>query len=317
MRFAARGDAVVLAARDATALQILANALRRSGADVIAVPADVSIERDVDHLAAEAMIRYGRIDVWVNDAAVSVWGTLEETPVEDYRRLIDVNVMGVLYGMRAALRVMRAQNGGTIINVGSVESERALPLQSAYAATKHAVKGMTDALRVELQAEKSPIQVTLILPASINTPLFRHARSRMGVEPMPIPPVYEPAAVAEAIVFAADHRRRQIVVGGAGKGFIVAEKLAPGLFDRFMAARGNYIRKQQSGRAAVRADNLDLPSGAPSGTRGPFGKRAHQRSVYTEMFEQRRAAAPLALVALAVGAALIFRRTLARRVGID
>ena len=161
------------------------------------VVTDVSEWPQVERLANEATKTFGRIDTWVNNAAVSMYTTVEQMTPKEIDRVIQVILMGQIYGMKTALPIMKRQNSGTIINVALALAKRSVPLQSAYCAAKHGIKGFTESLRLELEHEKSGIQVTLIMPSSRNTPLFNHARSKMSVKPQPIPPIYEPRVVAE------------------------------------------------------------------------------------------------------------------------
>ena len=187
------------------------------------------------------------------------------------------------------------------MNVGSALSERAVPLQSAYVATKHAVAGFaSEALRLELAHDEAGIDVVLILPSSTNTPLFAWARSKLGVQPMPIPPVYEPGAVAEAICHAAEHGGREIVVGGWGKLLTLAQRVSPSLLDRYMLQGGRAFREQQTQRADDRRDNLFEASTGEGATTGDFGDGAKPSSVYTELFELH----PMRKRAVAIGAVL-------------
>lgn len=161
--------------------------------------------------------------------------------------------------MKVALPHLVRQNGGTIINVASALAKRSVPLQSAYCAAKHGIKGFTESLRMELQHEHPDIHVTLILPSSINTPLFHHARSKIGVLPKPMPPIYEPQAVAESILFAAEHPRREIVVGGAGKMLEIGEALSPSLLDWYMVRNGKMFKQQRTKQPDDGQDNLFAP----------------------------------------------------------
>src|SRR3954447_10634076 len=256
-----KGAAVVLAARNREALDNAAAETERAGGRALAVVTDVAEWDQVQALAAAAVQRFGRIDTWVNDAAISAYGTVEQMEVDEIQRIVQVNLMGQVHGMKAALAQMREQGGkGTIINVASALAERAVPLQAAYCATKHGIKGFTEALRVELEHEHSGITITLVLPSSINTPLFAHARSKLGVKPMPIPPIYEPRVVAEALVFACVHPRREIVVGGAGKALVLGERLSASLLDRYMLFRGQMFNKQKTTQPDDGQDNLFQPS---------------------------------------------------------
>jgi len=202
LEFARRGAKVVLAARNGEALDTLVGEVERLGGMAVAVPTDVSDYRQLTELASRAVERFGRIDTWVNNASVSTYGTVEQMDVEEIRRVIEVNLLGEIYGMKAALPHLR-RTGGTMINVSSTLGKRAVALQAAYCAAKHGVVAFGEALRLELRHAKVPVAVVDVLPSSINTPLFEHARSKLGVLPQPIPPIYEPRVVAEAIVGAA------------------------------------------------------------------------------------------------------------------
>ncbi|HEX2462855.1 MAG TPA: SDR family oxidoreductase, partial [Vicinamibacterales bacterium] len=191
-RGAARAGArVVLAARNEADLRHAVDAIRREGGRASYVVADVANVEQVNGVAAAAVAEFGRIDTWVNNAAVSLYGRLVEMPLEEMRRQFDVNYWGQVHGCRAALPYLRSE-GGAIINVGSALSDRAIPLQGNYCAAKHALKAFTDALRMELEEAAIPISVTLVKPASIDTPFFEKARTHLGVEPQPVPPVYAP-----------------------------------------------------------------------------------------------------------------------------
>jgi NAD(P)-dependent dehydrogenase (short-subunit alcohol dehydrogenase family) len=255
---AKRGARLVLAARNGEELNRIASELEQAGAQVLAVPTDISDSAAVDALREAALRRFGRIDTWINNAAVSIYGKLHQLELEEARRLFDVNFWGVVHGSRAAVRALR-EHGGTLINVGSVLSDRSMPIQGMYAASKHAVKGYTDALRMEVEMEKLPIQVTLIKPATIATPYTEHARSHLSEAPSNPPPSYAPEIVADAILFCAEHKRRDFVVGGFGKFYSLLETFAPRLADYFMEF--TMERASHSGRPKEEAgDNLYQPA---------------------------------------------------------
>jgi hypothetical protein len=200
--------------------------------------------------------------------------------------VVSVNLLGQMHGSKVAASRMARRGSGAIINVGSALSERAVPLQAAYVASKHGVAGFTEALRLELMETSPGIDVVLILPSSINTPLFNFARSKVGgVMPMPVPPVYEPRAVAEAIAHAAEHGGREIVVGGWGKLLIVGQRLSSSLLDRYMVQGHRMISQQKTDRPDDRRDNLFDPSTGPGSTRGEFGDGAKPVSLYTRELE--------------------------------
>ncbi|MBY4896076.1 SDR family oxidoreductase [Cupriavidus sp. AU9028] len=232
-RAAQRGAKLVLAARSAEVLHRLAEELRESGAEVITVAADVGNLDEVKALAQAAIERFGGFDTWVNNAGVTVYGRHSEVPVEDQRKLFDTNYWGTVHGSLVAAAHLR-ERGGAIINIGSEASDVPLPLQSAYAASKHAVKGFTDSLRLELEQERAPISVTLIKPAALDTPFAAHAKNYLEVEPDLPPPVYDPELAAEAILYAAEHPRRDMFVGAASKAMSSMAYHMPGVYDRVM-----------------------------------------------------------------------------------
>lgn len=256
--FAQHGAKVVLAARNVVGLQEVANTISTMGtqAEVLVVPTDVGDWEQVQRLAEQTISVFGRIDTWVNDAGVGVYATAADTSIEEIHQVIQTNFMGVVHGVKAALPHMQTQHRGTIINVGSIESQLSLPYNSAYAASKHAIKGYTEALRMELEHAKSGINVTLIMPAAINTPFFNHALSKLGVLPRPAGPVYTPEMVAEAIVYAAEHPQRDVTVGGGGKLFAAMKRAAPSLTDKLMTAGGTMFRAQESDRPDNGTDTL-------------------------------------------------------------
>ncbi len=246
--FGKAGAKVVLAARNVVGLQEVADAIREMGGDALVVPTDVADWAQVERLAHSTLSAFGRIDTWINDAGVGVYATAGDTSVEETQQVMQTNFMGMVHGVKAALPFMQTQKSGTIINVGSVESQVGLPFNSAYAASKHAIKGYTEALRMELEHAHSGINVTLIMPAAMNTPFFNHALSKLGVLPRPAGPVYKPELVAEAIVYAAEHPQRDVYVGGGGKLFGALEHISPTLADKFMTTGGTMFRAQESSR---------------------------------------------------------------------
>lgn len=294
---AKRGARLVLAARSEDALDELTQEIIADGGDAIYVDADVSNQEDVREIARVAQDEYGGFDTWVNGAAISIYGTLEETPVEEMRQLFDVNVWGVVYGSLEAANHMR-NRGGAIINIGSVLSDRAVLLQGSYSASKHAVKGFTDALRIELEEEDAPVSVTLIKPSAIDTPYPQHAKNHMDKEASLPSPVYAPETVARAILHAAEHSDREVTVGGGGKGLAVLGRFAPDLMDTIMEMM--FIGEQQRNRR----QNFDEENGldGPSGTleeRGRYKGHVSETSLYTRL-RQRRDGPHVAIIGLAV-----------------
>lgn len=232
-RAAARGARLVLVARNEDALRQLTFELSKKGGEVIHVVADVGIEEDMRRVARSAVERFGGFDTWINNAGISIFGRSEDVSLEDQRRLFQTNFWGVVHGSLVAAEHLKKQ-GGAIINLGSEVSDRAVPLQGIYSASKHAVKGFTDSLRLELEEEGAPVAVTLIKPAAVDTMFIGHAKNYLAVEPRLPPPIYAPDVVADAILHAAEHFRRDIFVGGAAKLMSSGAHYAPRVMDSYM-----------------------------------------------------------------------------------
>ncbi len=226
----ARGARVVLTARNADALATIVDELTAQGGQAVAAAADVANRDELQRVADTAIQRFGGFDTWVNNAGVSIYGRLFEVGEADSRRMFDTNFWGMVNGSLIAREHLRSR-GGTLITIGSVASDQAIPLQGMYSATKHAVKAFTEAFRIELEDEGAPISVTLIKPAGIDTPFPQHARNYMDVEPKLPPPVYPAEEVANAILHAATRPAREIYVGGGGKMMSALGKLAPRAMD--------------------------------------------------------------------------------------
>lgn len=251
---AARGARVVLAARDREALANLAEEIRADGGDAVHCVADVAQQDEVRQIAETAIRSFGGFDTWINNAGVSIYGKIEDTPLADHRRLFETNYWGVVNGSLAALPHLR-KHGGALINVGSAVSDRAIPLQGAYSATKHAVKGFTDALRMEVEADGAPVSVTLIKPAAIDTLYEEHAKNLLDVEPSNPPPVYAPELVAKAILHAAQTPVRDLFVGSGAKLFSLADTFAPRITD-FVMERALTRATRSGGPRQMRHDAL-------------------------------------------------------------
>jgi short-subunit dehydrogenase len=228
-----QGARVVVAARSEKPIRELCDQIRDSGGQARYVVADVTREQDLRRLAAEAVGHYGGFDTWVNNAGVSIFGKVLDTPLDDARKLFETNFWALAHGSRIACEHLR-HRGGALINIGSVVSDRAVPLQGFYSASKHAVKAYTDTLRMELEKEGAPVSVTLIKPTSIDTPYTRHAENLMENEPDLPPPVYHPEMVAGAILKAAEKPVRDIFVGSGAKFITAMETLSPALADKYM-----------------------------------------------------------------------------------
>ena len=250
---AERGARVVLSARTREALAQSVDEIKQAGGEAVFVEADVSKREDLERVAATALDRFGRIDTWVNNAGVGIWGLIDEVSEADMRQLFETNFWGTVYGSQIAARHLRAE-GGAIINIGSLTSDRAFPVQGIYSASKLAMKGFTDALRMELEHEGAPISVTLIKPASIGTPMPQHVKDYHGQEPKFPPPVYAPEDVAKTILHAAETPVRDAFIGGGARAVSLLGQLAPSLLD-WISAR--FLVPAQFGtEQATRTDNL-------------------------------------------------------------
>jgi NAD(P)-dependent dehydrogenase (short-subunit alcohol dehydrogenase family) len=308
LQLAQHGATVVAAARNAEALETLTAEVERLGGTITTVSTNVSQWEQMQALAQRAVEEYGRIDTWVNGAAVSLYGAVADLDVADIDRVLDVILRGQIYGMKAALEVMQPAGTGTIINVASALGVRSLPLQSAYCAAKHGVRGFSQSLRMELEHQQLPISVCTVLPSSINTPLFTHARSRMGVKPKPVPPIYEPSVVAGAILAVAQRPQAEVVVGGGGKMLTLLERFTPRLADKLLLGPGKTWSKQRTEQPDDGVDNLFQASTGPGAVTGEFSGTAKSSSIYTEVFELHPERIRYALAAAALLGYRMLRR---------
>jgi NAD(P)-dependent dehydrogenase (short-subunit alcohol dehydrogenase family) len=286
LAFAAEGARVVCAARGTEGLDTVVGEIRQQGGAAVAAPTDIADPVAVRSLAEVAEREYGRIDTWVNVAAVGVWGRVEDITDAEFERVMRVNFLGHVHGVHAALPALRRAGGGTIIGVSSVEGVRAVPLQAPYAASKFALRALYDCLRSELAQDGEPIAVTTILPASVDTPFFEHARSKLGVMVEPPPPVYAPEVVAASIVHAAQHPRREVPVGGAAAALILAQRLSPALTDALLSLRLFGKASQRTDRPDNGVDNLDSPVDGPGQVHGSFPGTVLRHSPFTRLIGQ-------------------------------
>ena len=268
MAAAEQGARLVLAARAGQALDEICQRIKAGGGQAIYVVADIGKREQVEHIAEAAIQKFGRIDTWVNDAGVSIYGRLDEVSDEDNRRLFDTNFWGVVYGSLAALPHLKRQ-GGALINVGSEVSDAVVPLQGMYSASKHAVKGFTDALRVEIEEiDEAPVSITLIQPTAVNTPYPTHARNYMDKEAKLPTPQIDPEKVAEAILKAAVKPERDVKVGATAVINTLTAKLAPGLGDKMSAKQAD---RQQLDRPPVNPEGALYKAGGTGHIHGPGG----------------------------------------------
>lgn len=231
LQFAKRGAQVAVAARSKDGLASLVAEIQTAGGEAIAVPADVAEFDQVNAIAEATVAAFGRIDTWVHNAAAGMVAPFATMTLEEFRRVIDVTLMGQVHGAKAALPHLKQTGQGSFIAISSMEGRRALPLQSAYSAAKHGLEGFLEALRVELEHEGHSINITSIKPAVINTPFYNHARTKLGVKPTGIPPYYDPRLVTDAILMAAEHPMRDYIVGDVGRLLDLSQRLSPGLMD--------------------------------------------------------------------------------------
>lgn len=299
------GARVVMAARNARDLEAQAEAIRREGGEAIAAPTDVTEYEQVEQLARVAVETYGAIDTWISSAAVSLYATFEESSLDDFRRIVETNFFGQVNCAKVALPLLE-HSGGALICIGSALSDRGVPLQGAYCASKHALKGWIDALRVELHQRGSKVRVTLIKPSSINTPLFNKAKTQMGVMPQPIPPIYPPELAAEVILHAAAGNERDAFVGGAGKFLSVAEKISPRLVDLHQTRKGFEAQKTDWPKSATAPNNLYEPVEHDGGVHGDFLDRTESVSYYHSIATHTSGVAMLG-AGVALGAAAAVR----------
>jgi short-subunit dehydrogenase len=299
---ARRGARVVLTSRNEEDLRRACNEIRSQGGRAVYVVADVTDAAAVERVAEVAIQEFGGFDTWVNNAGVSIYGRLTEVPLEDKRRLFDTNFWGTVNGCRTAVKHLRSR-GGTIINIGSIVSDLAIPLQGMYSASKHAVKGYTDALRMELEHDEVPVWVTLVKPGSINTPFVEHARNYMEKEPMLPPPVYAPEVVASAILTCAEKRVREITVGGGGRMMTVLGSLAPRTRDLYME-RALFDQQQDHQGVVQSQDSLYEPKRDGSAS-GPYPGHVMRSSAYTRaMLSDAARVLPFVAAGLVLAASL-------------
>ena len=302
-RAAQRGARLVLAARSKDALEQLTNEIRSDGGEAVYVVADVSDPTDVHKIAQAAQDTLGGFDTWVNNAGISIYGKLEDIPIEDMRALFETNFWGVVYGSLEAVKHLKARGGGALINLGSTVSDRSLLLQGIYSASKHAIKGFTDALRMEVEHEGAPVSVTLVKPSAIDTPYPHHAKNYMDKEASLPPPVYAPDVVARAILSCATHPQRDLFVGAGGRQMAALGYHAAGLMDTIMEKVFVGQQKKESPPRFREQSGLDNPSGHLE-ERGGYEGHVAQSSLYTQASLHPVLAGAAALASAGLAAAL-------------
>jgi NAD(P)-dependent dehydrogenase (short-subunit alcohol dehydrogenase family) len=307
---AEEGVKVGLLARTTEALEAAAREVRERGSDAIVLPVDVSDATAVDQAADRVVAEWGTLDIWVNDAMISVFAPAIEITAAEFRRVTEVNYLGYVYGTLAALRHMRRRNSGVILQIGSALAYRSIPLQSAYCASKAATRGFTDSLRSELIRERSNVAITMLHLPAVNTPQFEVVRSRLPDHPQPVPPIYQPEVIARAAVEAVLRPRREMWIGWSTAMAIIGQRFVPGFLDRYLAKRAweSQVTKQLPAGHPLKHgdDNVDTPIPGDRGAHGPFDARA--RSWSSQMWLRRRAGW-LALAGALAGAFVMASRS--------
>ena len=302
---AGRGAKLVLTSRNEEALKAVHADLTTKGASVAYAVADVADHLALQGVADLAIERFGGFDTWVNNAGVSIFGSIAKTPIEDQRRLFETNYWGLVNGSLIAAEHFRTRaGGGAVINVGSVLGDVAMPLQGAYSASKHAVKGFTQALRLEMIGQSAPVSVTLIKPSAVDTPYKDHARNLTGMAVRNPPPVYGASLAAQAILYAAEHRVRELTVGGGGRALAILGAVAPFLAEPLVAWAAPGLTRDGSGRRQALVDNLYAP-GQDLRERS-FQKAVRESSLYTTAQMRPKTTLTLAVIA-GLAASLAFR----------
>jgi NAD(P)-dependent dehydrogenase (short-subunit alcohol dehydrogenase family) len=306
--FARRGAAIGLLARGRAGLEAARREVEALGGRALPIPTDVADAQQVESAADAVERAFGPIDVWVNNAMASVFSPVKEMTGEDFARVTQVTYLGTVYGTLAALRRMLPRDRGSIVQVGSALAYRGIPLQSAYCAAKHAIQGFCDSLRAELLHDRSGVRLTMVQLPAMNTPQFEWVKSRLGHRAQPVPPIYQPEVAADAIVWASEHDRREIYVGGSTVAAIVGNKIAPGIGDRYLARNGYTSQQTDEPEPTDRPDNLWHPvdDARDFGAHGRFGDRAITSSSQVWLTEHRRVVGAVALLA-AAGAMLYVR----------
>jgi len=307
--FGSRHAAVGLLARDPERLDHARAEIEALGGRALALPTDVADPQAVEAAAAQVEQRFGPIDVWVNNAMVSVFSPVRQMRADEYRRVTEVTYLGTVHGTLAALERMLPRDRGVIIQIGSALAYRAIPLQSAYCAAKHAIQGFTESLRSELEHDRSRVRVTMLQLPAVNTPQFDWVRSRLPHRAQPVPPVFQPEVIAEMVVWAAEHEREEMYLGWPAVKAIVANRIAPRLLDRYLARTGYASQQTDQPEDPARADNLWQPVTADVAAHGRFDAIARDTSAQMWLSRHRRALAAVGLGAVVLGMTAGHRRT--------
>jgi NAD(P)-dependent dehydrogenase (short-subunit alcohol dehydrogenase family) len=295
--FAALGARVALIARDTQGLAAARREMESAGGVGLEICVDVSDAESLFAAVAEIEDALGPLDIWVNNAMATVFGPFHEVSPAEFKRVTEVTYLGTVNGTAAALARMRPRGTGTIVQVSSALAYRGIPLQAAYCGAKHAVRGFTESVRCELLHDRSSVRLVLVDLPAVNTPQFDWSRSRMPRKAQPVPPIFQPEVAAEGIVWAALHGVRELRVGGPTTATIVANAIAPGILDRYLARTGYRSQLTEEPETLGKADNLFTPVDRDAGAHGRFDDRAHGRSFQLWLATHRKAVASTAMVA--------------------
>jgi short-subunit dehydrogenase len=298
-KFASEGAKIGLIARGRKGLEAAAQEVRDAGGEALVLPVDVANYDQVESAASSVEDAFGPIDVWVNDAMVTVYAEFLDIEPDEFRRATEVSYLGMVWGTRVALKRMVPRDRGSLVQVCSAMSYRGIPLQSPYCGAKHACKGFTESIITELLHHKSKVQVSMIQLPGLNTTQFTWGRTKLPKQTMPVPPIYQPEVAADAIHYAAHHKRRQVYVGLPTVMNIIGERVAPWLLDRFLAKTGYKNQMTDQDLDPKAHDNLFEPVDENRGAHGPFDDQAHGVSPQYELAKRRAA------VVAGVGAALV------------
>lgn len=300
--FARHGARIALIAREPDRLAQTEREVERLGGEALAIPLDVAEAQAVSRAADQTEDRFGPIDIWINNAMTTVFAPFLEVTPEEYKRATEVTYLGNVWGTMTALRKMKPRDRGTIVQIGSALAYRSIPLQSAYCGAKHAIMGFTDTIRTELIHDHSKVHITMVQMPAMNTPQFDWCRTRMPRHPQPVPPIFNPEVAAQAVYWAAHHRRREVYVGFPTVASIIGTKLVPGLLDYYLGRTG--YASQQTGEPvdAQRPDNLMEPVTGDFEAHGSFDRQAYNHSPQQWADTHRSAL----LAASLIGAGLLF-----------
>jgi len=301
-RFARDGARIALLARDSDRLEATRKELDEMGATVLALPTDVADPDRVEAAAQAVEEGLGEIDIWINDAMVTIYAEFLDIDPEEFRRATEVTYLGTVWGTRAALQRMVPRDRGTVVQVGSAMAYRSIPLQSPYCGAKHAIKGLTESVLTELKHRGSNVHITMVQLPGLNTPQFTWGRTKLDKQTMPVPPIYQPEVAADAIHWAAHHRRRQVYVGVSTVYTILGERFAPWLADLYLARTAYSGQQTDHPLDPEGHDNLFEPESGDRGAHGPFDDRAHAHSPQLWLTKRR---GPVAVAAAAVSVAAI------------